>query len=276
MSQSSSLLFPALGALLLGACLPQHVAERPRADLASGRMVRLQGGTFLLGEPMGPLHDTPTYDRVSPFLLDVTEVTVAAYAECVRAGKCTPAAATVKWDFIRGSERARWSAYCNQDRADRADHPVNCVDWDQAVAYCAWAGKRLPSEQEWEWAARNGREKTTYPWGNEAPGSRLCWDGDGNGAGRGGRASTCPVGSHPGGDTRSGVKDLAGNVWEWTSSTSVAGADSRGRGGTEVKVARGGGWYDADPDSVTASIRFADLPSRRDAHLGFRCASAAP
>ncbi|WP_242393992.1 formylglycine-generating enzyme family protein [Anaeromyxobacter oryzisoli] len=272
-----SSLVPVLVALLLGACMPRHASERARAELAAGAMIRLSGGTFRLGEPVGPLADTASYVSVSPFLLDVTEVTVAAYEECVKAGRCEPAAATVEREWLRRKARKAESRACNEARADRADHPVNCVDWNQATAYCAWAGKRLPSEEEWEWAARNEGEGTTYPWGDEpAPGAQLCWNGEGNDAGRGARTGTCPVGSHPGGDTKAGVKDLAGNVWEWTSSRTMAGTDSRGRGGTPVKIARGGGWSEVDPAKVTASIRFADLPSRRDAFLGFRCASDPP
>ena len=235
-------------------------------------MIPVPGGTFRAGEPTGPLNDTVTYYRVRPFLLDATEVTVEAYAACVEAGKCTPAGATVSWDAIRDPERTTWSAYCNRDRADRADHPVNCVDWAQAKTYCAWAGKRLPAEEEWEWAARNAKQGTTHPWGNDAPGSQPCWNGAGNDVGLGNRAGTCAVGSHPAGDSASGVKDLAGNVWEWTSSATVVFADSRGRGGTPAKIARGGGWIDTEPGTVSATVRFADVPTRRSPDLGFRCA----
>jgi formylglycine-generating enzyme required for sulfatase activity len=271
-----------MGALALLAVGTQSAAcaasERPPVQTggdarAVGGMVRLPGGTFRAGELTGPLKDTVTYHRVRPFLLDATEVTVAAYGDCVKAGRCKPAAATVKWDAIRDRDRTEWSALCNQDRADRADHPVNCVDWHQARAFCDWAGKRLPSEEEWEWAARNGKESTAYPWGNEPPREQACWNAGGSEAARGARTGTCPVGSHPAGDSASGLRDLAGNVWEWTSSSDVVGTDSRGRGGTPVKVARGGGWYDFDPRSVSAAIRFLDLPTRRSADLGFRCAS---
>jgi formylglycine-generating enzyme required for sulfatase activity len=273
MVRSTPWLVAALAAFLLGACASHQASERARSDLASGSMVRLSGGFFLLGERAGPNRDVPTYERVGPFLLDTTEVTAAAYGECSRAGKCTRAATTVEWESIRASERAAWSIYCNADRPDRADHPVNCVDWRQAVAYCASVGKRLPTEAEWEWAARNGGEATTFPWGNDPPAAQLCWNGEGNDAGRGRRAGTCRVAGHPAGASRLGIQDLAGGVWEWTSSETVVGADSRGRGGTPVKVARGGGWAETDPRNVTAAVRFADLPSRRDAQLGFRCAS---
>jgi formylglycine-generating enzyme required for sulfatase activity len=273
MARAASRLVAALGAFLLGTCASRQASERALADLASGAMVVLTSGRFLLGELAGPRRDTPTYERVGPFLLDRTEVTVAAYNECFKAGKCSRAATTVEWEVIRASERAEWSVYCNGDRVDRADHPVNCVDWEQAVAYCAWVGKRLPTEAEWEWAARNGPRGTTFPWGNDPPAAQLCWNGDGNDLGRGLRTGTCRVASHPTGASRLGIQDLAGGVWEWTSSETVAGADSRGRGGTPVKVARGGGWTDSDPSNVTAAVRLADLPSRRDARLGFRCAS---
>lgn len=250
-------------------------AERPPggdgATEVAG-MVALRGGTFRAGEPTGPLRDTATYHRVGPFLLDATEVTVAAYGACVEAGRCTPAAATVRSEEIPRSERAERSSHCNQDRADRADHPVNCVDWAQAREFCAWAGKRLPSEAEWEWAARNGEEGTAFPWGSEPPGARSCWRGAGAGETPGDAPGTCPVGSHPEGDTASGLEDLAGNVAEWTSSPDVVGADSRGRGGTTVRIARGGGWLETDAWRVSATVRILALPAERRADLGFRCA----
>jgi iron(II)-dependent oxidoreductase len=80
------------------------------------------------------------------------------------------------------------------------------------------------------------------------------------------------VGKHPQGDAPSGAKDLSGNVWEWTSSNSVVATDSRGRGGTPVKVARGGGWSDTNPAGLSVASRLLDLPSRRDVAMGFRCA----
>jgi formylglycine-generating enzyme required for sulfatase activity len=271
-----------LGATVLLAVLPPAASADPAGeperalatpgDAKVDGMVHLPGGTFRAGEPTGPRNDTVTYHRVRAFLLDVTEVTVEAYVACVKAGKCTAAAATVSWDAIREPERTRWSAYCNRDRPDRADHPVNCVDWSRAAAYCAWRGKRLPAEEEWEWAARNARQGTRHPWGNEAPGPQPCWNGAGNDVGQGNRDGTCAVGSHPAGDSAAGVKDLAGNVWEWTSSATVLFADSRGRGGTPAKIARGGGWADTDPANVSATVRFADLQTLRSADVGFRCA----
>jgi len=260
-------------ACVLVACAHAHRAsERSLADLASGKMVQLPGGTFMLGERTGAAHDVVSYEPVGAFLLDVAEVTVAAYGECVRAGKCTPAGAAVVSETFWPAQES-WSVLCNRDRADRADHPVNCVDWDQAAAYCAWLGKRLPSEPEWEWAARNGGAGTSYPWGNELPKDRPCWSGDGSDATPGVPRGTCAAGSHPGDATRSGVKDLAGGVWEWSSTRTVVGADSRGRGGSPARVVRGGAWSDDDPANLLASRRLEIVGSRRDPRLGFRCAS---
>jgi formylglycine-generating enzyme required for sulfatase activity len=280
----------------LAATPPSPVPSTAPAP-ARPAMVQIPGGTFTMGEPGGPYGDTGSIEHVAPFLLDTTEVTVAGYAACVQAGKCRPAAATIqkKWSKVEFPEV--WSAQCNRDRADRADHPVNCVDWDQAREYCAWSGKRLPTSAEWEWAARNGKKGTRYPWGKAAPAERPCWSGDRSGQPRqkswwerlvkkedeeeeapprsaleGLRDGTCPVASHPEADNALGVKDLTGNVWEWTSSEGVVGADTRGRQGYAVKIARGGGWADRDPEVLRVSRVAKNRADDRGADLGFRCA----
>ena len=261
-------------ALLCARCASGRAVRPPDAPpgpRGEGRMVGFAGGSYRMFERTGPLEDTPTYVSVGPFLLDETEVTVVAYAACVEARRCTPAApATVDSDGLRPSGRAALAAFCNGERADHADHPVTCVDWRDAERYCAWAGKRLPTEEEWEWAARNGPRATPFPWGREAPADRACWSGEGNGAGR--RDGTCPVGSHPAGDLAAGVKDLAGNVREWTSGRAVLFADSRGRGGVPAKIARGGGWMDTEAWELGSGVRAKLEPSRRRPDLGFRCA----
>jgi formylglycine-generating enzyme required for sulfatase activity len=234
-------------------------------------MVAVPGGTFRAAERVGPLSDTSAYHRVAPFLLDAREVTVSEYGACVRAGRCTPAWTTVRWSGVPAAEQARWSGACNGDRADRADHPVNCVDEAQAEAFCAWAGKRLPTEPEWEWAARGGPVGTPYPWGGTPPADRACWSGDGNGAGSA-RSGTCPAGTHPAGGTPSGIQDLAGSVWEWTSTRDAVFMDSRGRGGFPARIVRGGGWGDTNPAALTAGHRVKDALGDRAADLGFRCA----
>jgi formylglycine-generating enzyme required for sulfatase activity len=258
-----ALLLAALGPV--GAGASEAPAEPPAFP---GAEIAVPGGTFHAGARVGPLSDTTAYYRVSPFLLDRTEVTVAQYGACVRAGRCTPAGATVRWHGLPAAEAARWAAACNGDRADRADHPVNCVDAFQADAYCASLGKRLPTEEEWEWAARGGRAAAPFPWGDAAPGDRACWSGSGAAA----RVGTCPVASHPAGATPSGLQDLAGNVWEWTATRDAVFTDSRGRGGVPARIARGGGWADDQAERLSVARRAKDLPGDRAADVGFRCA----
>jgi formylglycine-generating enzyme required for sulfatase activity len=164
---------------------------------ATGGMARTPGGTFVMGSESIYADEKPVHRvTVAAFSMDVTDVTTAAYGACVRAGKCSEPGA---------------GDYCNWGKGDRQNHPINCVDWNQATAYCAYAGKRLPTEEEWEYAAR-GTDGRTYPWGNEAPSNQLCWN---RGASKEG---TCVVGSHPSGASPFGLQDMAGNVWQWTSS----------------------------------------------------------
>jgi len=206
-------------------------------------MVGLSEGRFDLGE-------TRVSAEIRPFCLDVTEVTAGAYAECVKVSQCS----TEGLKCTGGTLGA----------PDKIDHPVNCVDWTQADAYCKWAGKRLPTEEEWEWAARGADAGSKYPWGNVEPGSQLCWDGAGSDLGKGNRHGTCSVGRYPQGDSPQGVKDLAGNVWEWTSSCYDSTCKRR--------VSRGGNWYTDDPQDVSAAERSGFVPTRRSFSLGFRCA----
>jgi formylglycine-generating enzyme required for sulfatase activity len=199
------------------------------------------------------------YVAVSSFALDATEVTVGEYRECVRAGRCAPAFETISVPGMSAAEVERWSQLCNREREDRLSHPVNCVDWNQASAYCRWKGKRLPTDDEWEWAARGGKAGSAYPWGNAPPAGQLCWsDGDSRG-----RSGTCSVGAFPQGDSPSGIKDLSGNVWEWTATS---------RWSPVSRTIRGGGWADTSAPSVAAASSLEPELRRRAADVGFRCA----
>lgn len=218
-------------------------------------MAYLKGGTFKMG-------DRGDKVTVAGFCLDQSEVTVAAYASCAAGGRCTKARATVDWAGITADSWKHASTYCNVERPDRQDHPVNCVDWNQAVAYCKAQDKVLPSEVQWEWAARGGPRATTYPWGSTEPGKQLCWAGEDSDLGKGKQQSTCAVGSYPSGDAPGKIHDLAGNVWEWTSSK----YDNKSR------VGRGGSWYFKGKLFFRAAFRFGFAPTDRNYLIGFRCA----
>jgi formylglycine-generating enzyme len=220
---------------------------------APGGMAVIPAGTVTLEDGIGT-------KRVASFSIDVTEVTVDAFAACVRAGNCS--ASGLNQPYWSGKNQSG-EQYCNWGKSDRGSHPVNCVDWNQAKAFCAWAGKRLPSEQEWQLAAESA-EGRKYPWGSRDPSNQLCWNGEGSPVGKGDRQSTCAVGSFPSGDSAQGVKDLSGNVWEWTDSCNDSDCSAR--------VSRGGSWSNDDASDVRAAFRFGLVPSLRGYRLGFRCA----
>jgi formylglycine-generating enzyme required for sulfatase activity len=214
--------------------------------------VAVPEGTFAMGSNDGDEDERPIHRaHVAAFAIDRTEVTVGAYRGCVAGGACTAA----------GTGR-----YCNG--AGKDEHPANCVSWDQARVYCAWKGGRLPSEAEWEFAAR-GADGRAYPWGNDAPRAQLCWDGDGSELGRGRRLGTCAVGAHPAGKSPFGAEDLAGNVWEWTADLYTESYTAAP--GDALRVARGGTWFGFDAKDVRAAVRYRAIATTQSYGIGFRC-----
>lgn len=215
--------------------------------------VAIAGGAFVAGcDPAqgdGCLPDEmPSGVReVAAFEIDRTEVTVAAYRACVEAGTCTPP------DVAEG---------CNWDLTGRERHPVNCVDWDQAKAYCAFRDARLPTEWEWEKAAR-GSAGRRNPWGDAPADCRFAVLDEGGGNGCGAGDTTFEVGSRPEGATPEGVVDLIGNVWEWTSTV---------RPNSRSPIVRGGAYY-SEPPEARASYLLRFNPIGRGPFVGFRCAS---
>jgi formylglycine-generating enzyme required for sulfatase activity len=233
---------------------------------------------------------------LSPYCIDRTEVTVAAYRACVQAGACPPASVTVDWKGMKPEDKTKWSQFCTWDKRGYDQHPINCVDWTQATTYCEWIGGRLPSEAEWEYAAR-GNDGRNYPWGNQPPdATRLNACGGECAAmaqqqldtkwtpmyaGDDGWPATAPVGSYPKGASPFAVLDLAGNVWEWTAdsfadyNSEPATNPQPSRQDESPRVTRGGAWLSEVAARVRAADRLGLAPGCRINSLGFRCARGA-
>ena len=230
----------------------------PRTRL---EFVYIRGGDFNFGcEPQ----DTHCFAdekparrvEVASFWAGRTDTTVAAYSACVQAGACRAPAA--------GGD-------CNWNVAGREKHPINCIDWSQAKVFCEWIGMRLPTADEWEFAAKGGQSRI-YAWGDEpvtAKRANYCdnqchlahvdwtWTDPNQDDGW---AATSPVGSYPAGQSRHGLLDMAGNTSQWTSS------DYDGKS----KQARGGGW-DIYPRYLRASVRIPLRASDWFDNVSVRC-----
>jgi formylglycine-generating enzyme required for sulfatase activity len=193
------------------------------------------------------------------FWIDQTEVTNAMYALCVADGDCQSP--------VNSSSYSRSSYYGNPEFNDS---PVVYADWNMANAYCTWAGRRLPTEAEWEKAAR-GTDERIYPWGNNAPNENLLNFqlnvGD-----------TTAVGSYPAGASPYGALDMAGNVLEWVadwySGTYYRNSPTENPLGPDLgdtRVLRGGAWSDSG-GVVRSAFRTRSNPTNSGDYLGFRCA----
>lgn len=250
------LLLPATAAVaLLTAAWPHRVITAATAAAGDGaEMVTIPVGEFVYGDDQGEPDERPQRKLTLPaFAIDRTEVTVAAYARCVAAGKCQKPAG-------------------KKDSAD-ASLPAVSVSFADASAYCLFAGKRLPTEPEWEKAAR-GPQGSRYPWGAEfdcGRGNFGNFAGDGRCAEDGAPGRPTAVGSYPQGASTYGVLDLAGNVWEWVEGRYDYAPLAR----PELRVLRGGGCC-----SIYGLPRSSDrlaLPATyRDVDIGFRCARSLP
>lgn len=212
-------------------------ARAPRSRAATKaelQWVPIPGGTFMMGYEDIPDARPRHRVTVKSFEMAKTLVTFEQYRACVEAGACTP----VNYAYVTPSFTAD-------------DQPVVNVRWDQAKTFSEWAGGRLPSEAEWEYAARSAGKKQQYPWGDEAPTcERAVISQGGDGCGK---RSTWPVCSKPKGNTEQGLCDMTGNVWQWTQDWyhgSYQGAPGDG-GAWDVytdygHVMRGGSWAAAD------------------------------
>lgn len=241
---------------------PTLGAGAVRLSPADGmEMVYVPEGPFLMGSLDGYGDEKPQHTvTLSAFWIDRTEVTNAHYALCVEAGACQPPRRRTSnlIDYYWGFD-------------EYADYPVIHISWDDAQAYCQWAGRRLPSEAEWEKAAR-GPDGFIYPWGNEPPGEELLtFDHNWNDVTR--------VGSTPAGASPYGALDMSGNVLEWVadwySPDYYAQSPEDAPPGPETgerRVLRGGSWsYNAN--GVRSAYRHAREPVFTSHEVGFRCAS---
>jgi formylglycine-generating enzyme required for sulfatase activity len=234
---------------------------QPPASVVSpvGGVAHIPEATFRMGSEFGEPDERPVHQaHVAAFDMDLTEVTVAEYAECVRATACVQASGVVQWPGVTSDDQQLFNDACNQNRPDRQDQAVNCVDWNMADVYCRWAGKRLPREDEWEYAACEGDcdKAMRGPVGRSLGRAAAHWP-----------FTSRVAGSSPG---PFGLYDMAGNVWEWTASPYCPyehpECDDRRR------VIRGGSWSVVDYLFVRLTDRSPGEPSTRNTNLGFRCA----
>lgn len=249
---------PVLAFALFGAgCYTHTHTARPPAppEEAETPMVSVPPGRFTMGDRNGEPAEYPEREvTMSGFLIDKTEVSNEAYARCVAAGVCDPA------------------PYTDDERLGAPDHPVVGVTWMDAEAFCKWMDKDLPTEAQWEYAAK-GKDYRKWPWSGAFDPKRAntAMQGDFHG-------KTAPVTAYPNGESPYGVLNMAGNVAEWTrdyfdptwyrstdANTNPTGPE-RGR----ERVVRGGSYRDSS-HTARVSARAAKLPTESDNTIGFRC-----
>ncbi|MCX5795793.1 MAG: formylglycine-generating enzyme family protein [Elusimicrobia bacterium] len=233
----------------LGQEMAKGLAPHLPPATAGVEWVTMPGGSFIMGSgdaEAGPAHRV----TIKPFNLAKTLVTNMQYEICLAAGACTPL--------------PRY-----EDELAGEDQPAVGLTWDQAEAFSRWVGGRLPSEAEWEYAARSAGQEWRYPWGTEeATCKRAVISGCGS--------ATATVCSRRAGNTRQGLCDMSGNAWEWVQDWyhySYHGAPSDGtaweKPAGQFRVMRGGSWMNI-PDSVRTTYRLYNAPGRGERFVGFR------
>jgi sulfatase modifying factor 1 len=231
-------------------------AEEEQVVAQGSEMAEIPAGPFVMGNDDSDPNEAPAHQVDLPaFMLDKFEATNADFA-----------AFAEDTGYVTYAETHEGSpSWRDEFQAGKENHPVVRVTWDDAAAYCTWAGKRLPTEAEWEKAAR-GPDGFLYPWGNE-------WDPSQANVKESGIRDTVSVGSYaPNGY---GLFDMAGNVWEWTDSPYVAYPGSTYQDpqyNPDLRVTRGGGWFDTE-EQVRSTNRSAAPPAvTANDDVGFRCA----
>jgi len=285
-------------------------------DVSRSGMVRLDGGTFLMGsdnpeafvnDGEGPVREV----ELSPFWIDKTPVTNEMFSQFISETNCKTEAEEFGWSFVFWSlvPKARYQDlvvdtvaaapwWCKVPKAywlqpegpgssleGRGDHPVVHVSWNDAMRYCEWSGQRLPTEAEWEYAARGGLVQKTYPWGDRLriDGKHMCniWQGEfpHHDTGEDGYMSTCPVEAFPANGY--GLYSLSGNAWDWcadwfSSSYHATGpmVNPRGPSSGDAKVIKGGSFlcHRSYCNRYRVAARSSNTPHSTTSHISFRCA----
>lgn len=239
----------------VGICIPDGMVQVPAGSFNMGCDVALDP---FCKAPESPRHHV----TVSGFFIDRTEVTVSAYAECVSAGACTATGT---------------AGLCQWGHEGREAYPINCVTWAQAQSYCSWVGKRLPTEAEWELAAR-GTDERLYPWGNDAPSCQFAVMLESTpGCGTG--APAIPCSRSPAGDSPCGACDMSGNLQEWVFDWyasdyyfSSPALNPHGPDSGSSRVTRGGHFSVHDAGWLRGAARGEAVGSIDGIEIGFRCA----
>ena len=256
----------------------------------AAEMIYFEGGTFLMGSENGLANETPVHKvTVKPFYIDKTPVTVAQFSQFVEVTGFKTEAEKFgdsgvfnfereAWELLPG---ATWRKPFGPSGPDAEDnHPVTHVSWNDAVAFAEWAGKRLPTEVEWEYAARSGKNSgEKFSWGNEVSkdGKYFAnvWQGPINSTeSLDGYLFTSPVGAF--GENEAGLTDMGGNVWEWCAGNykPYPGNPERVREDPKVKIIRGGSFFydESGEDSYSVSGRSMNSHETSLFNTGFRCA----
>lgn len=264
-------------------------------------MVLVPGGKFFMGsdEPDFKLWQPAHKTILDTFCIDVHEVTAAEYKACSDQGECKRPPDLPNWPKTSGTtdaehekKRTAYAELCNFGKPERDNHPINCVSWALAESYCGFKKKRLPTEAEWEFAAR-GSDGRKFPWGDD-PGTAERMNAGGAEFTRWEKAhglaatqrlyefddgfgGTAPVGSFPKGRTKFGADDFIGNVWEWTSDWFETYKpdeviNPKGAPNGDRKAIRGGSFNGGNLLWLNPAFRFHQVPDATTPVIGFRCA----